>query len=154
MAIQAENVSKVNVKLPSDGGGNGNGNGNQTTQPSIIPSGSIYRKKGNNLEQLDNAVVLDFGAKGQYAAFNVPNKNGKGTHVEYAILGKDQFGRSIYETVTTRTDIESRLRKENYDPKTLENVAKKNPVYKINAVQRNYDVGEIKYYGEGTNVFQ
>lgn len=35
------------------------------------------RKNGNDLEQLDNAVVLDFGAKGQYAAFKVPNNNDK-----------------------------------------------------------------------------
>ena len=157
MAIQAENVSKVNVKLPS-GGGNGSGNGNQTTQPSIIPSGSIYRKKGNDLEQLDNAVVLDFGAKGQYAAFKVPNNNDKtgksGYHVEYAILGKDQFGRSIYEKITQKTDIESRLQNLNFDPKSLENAAKKNPVYKTKLLEKKSDVGEIKYYGAASDPFQ
>lgn len=34
MAIQAENASKVNVKLPSGGGNGENDNGNQPTQPS------------------------------------------------------------------------------------------------------------------------
>lgn len=157
MAIQAENASKVNVKLPS-GGGNGNGNGNQTTQPSIIPSGSIYRKNGNDLEQLDNAVVLDFGAKGQYAAFKVPNNNDKtgksGYHVEYAILGKDQFGRSIYEKITQKTDIESRLKNQKFDPKILENRAKANPTYKVKLLEKNTDVGQIKYYGEASDPFQ
>ena len=160
MAIQAENVSKVNVKLPSSvGNGNGNGNGNQTTQPSIIPSGSIYKKNGNNLEQLDNAVVLDFGAKGQYAAFKVPNakkdKNGKrGYHVEYAILGKDQFGRSIYEKITQKTDIESRLQNLNFDPKSLENAAFRNNTYKTKLLEKKSDVGEIKYYGAASDPFQ
>ena len=153
MAIQAENASKVNVKLPS-GGGNGNGNGNQTTQPSIIPNGTVLRKVGNNVAQVNNAVVLDFGAKGQFAAFNVPNKNGKGTHVEYAILGKDQFGRSIYEKVTQKTDIESRLKNQKFDPKILENRAKANPTYKVKLLEKNTDVGQIKYYGEASDPFQ
>ena len=158
MAIQAENASKVNVKLPS-GGGNGSGNGNQTTQPSIIQSGSIYRKKGNNLEQIDNAAVLDFGAKGQFAAIKVPNskkdKNGKrGYHVEYAILGKDQFGRSVYEEITQKTDVTTRLQNLNYDPAALEKSALKNEQYKVKLLNSKKDVGEIKYYGAASDPFQ
>ena len=156
LTIKAPNVQLTDVARPTTINID---NGEKLITPSIIQSGSIYRKKGNNLEQIDNAAVLDFGAKGQFAAIKVPNskkdKNGKlGYHVEYAILGKDQFGRSIYEEITQKTDVTTRLQNLKYDPAALEKAALKNEQYKVKLLNSKKDVGEIKYYGAASDPFQ
>ena len=156
LTIKAPNVQLTDVARPTTINID---NGEKLITPSIIQSGSIYRKKGNNLEQIDNAAVLDFGAKGQFAAIKVPNskkdKNGKrGYHVEYAILGKDQFGRSVYEEITQKTDVTTRLQNLNYDPAALEKSALKNEQYKVKLLNSKKDVGEIKYYGAASDPFQ
>ena len=156
LTIKAPDSRKVDVARPTTINID---NGEKLITPSIIQSGSIYRKKGNNLEQIDNAAVLDFGAKGQFAAIKVPNskkdKNGKrGYHVEYAILGKDQFGRSVYEEITQKTDVTTRLQNLKYDPAVLEKAALKNEQYKVKLLNSKKDVGEIKYYGAASDPFQ
>ena len=156
LTIKAPNVQLTDVARPTTINID---NGEKLITPSIIQSGSIYRKKGNNLEQIDNAAVLDFGAKGQFAAIKVPNskkdKNGKrGYHVEYAILGKDQFGRSVYEEITQKTDVTTRLQNLKYDPAVLEKAALKNEQYKVKLLNSKKDVGEIKYYGAASDPFQ
>lgn len=84
---------------------------------SFIEGGVISRKseQGNNL-QYDNGMVINLKNKEYIAGFKFPNKDGKGHHVRYAILGTDESGRQAFEKWATNSDVKSRMVGYGIDP--------------------------------------
>ena len=101
--------------------------------------------EGGTIE-VKNSVVVDLKDKGQIMGIKVPNKNNKGFHIEYAILGKDKYGRSAYERITQKSDAEARLKSQKLDPDFFKNLVMKQNAAQYTAKNKKDDIGTIKYY--------
>ena len=60
----------------------------------------------------------------------------------------------MYEEITQKTDVTTRLQNLKYDPTVLGKAALKNEQYKVKLLNSKKDVGEIKYYGAASDPFQ
>jgi uncharacterized protein YuzE len=142
--------NRVDVNLPSSSSGSGGSSGGKNYE--ILTGGNVVRKmeKGGTIE-VKNAVVVDLKDKGQIMGIKVPNKNNKGFHIEYAILGKDKFGRSAYERITQKSDAVARLISQKLDPNLFESLVMKQNAAQYTAKNKKDDIGTIKYYNASTS---
>ena len=101
--------------------------------------------------EVKNAVVVDLKDKGQIMGIKVPNKDKKGYHIEYAILGKDKFGRSAYERLTQKSDAVARLKSQNLDPNLFESLVMKQNEAEYTAKDKKDSIRTIKYYNASTS---
>lgn len=136
--------NRVDINLPSSNGSGGNSSGSSKYE--ILTGGNVVRKMGSGTVVVKNAVVVDLKDKGQIMGIKVPNKYKKGYHIEYAILGKDKFGRSAYERITQKSDAVAKLISQKVDPKLFENLIMKQNVAQYTAINEKDDIGTIKYY--------
>lgn len=136
--------NRVDINLPSSSGSGGNGSGSSKYE--ILTGGNVVRKVGSGTVEVKNAVVVDLKDKGQIMGIKVPNKDKKGYHIEYAILGKDKFGRSVYERITQKSDAEAKLKSQKLDPNLFENLVMKQNAAQYTSRKENDDIGTIKYY--------
>ena len=136
------NVTDIN--LPSSSGGSGGSSGGKNYE--ILTGGNVVRKMADGTVEVKNAVVVDLKDKGQIMGIKVPNKDKKGYHIEYAILGKDKFGRSAYERITQKSDAVARLISQKLDPNLFESLVMKQNVAQYTAITENDDIGTINYY--------
>ena len=136
---------RLDVNLPSSSGSGGGSSGGKNYE--ILTSGNVVRKmpEGGTIE-VKNAVVVDLKDKGQIMGIKVPNKDKKGFHIEYAILGKDKYGRSAYERITQKSDAEARLISQKLDPDFFKNLVMKQNAAQYTAKNKKDDIGTIKYY--------
>ena len=137
--------NRVDVNLPSREGSSGGSSGGKNYE--ILTGGNVVRKmpEGGTIE-VKNAVVVDLKDKGQIMGIKVPNKDKKGFHIEYAILGKDKYGRSAYERITQKSDAEARLISQKLDPDFFKNLVMKQNAAQYTAKNKKDDIGTIKYY--------
>ena len=136
--------NRVDVNLPSGSGSGGNSSGSSKYE--ILTGGNVVRKVGSGTVEVKNAVVVDLKDKGQIMGIKVPNKDKKGYHIEYAILGKDKFGRSVYERITQKSDAEAKLKSQKLDPNLFENLVMKQNAAQYTSRKEDDDIGTIKYY--------
>ena len=139
---------RLDVNLPSSSGSSGSSGGSSGGKNyEILTGGNVVRKmpEGGTIE-VKNAVVVDLKDKGQIMGIKVPNKNNKGFHIEYAILGKDKYGRSAYERITQKSDAEARLISQKIDPDFFKNLVMKQNAAQYTAKNKKDDIGTIKYY--------
>ena len=106
--------------------------------------------EGGTIE-VKNAVVVDLKDKGQIMGIKVPNKDKKGYHIEYAILGKDKFGRSAYERLTQKSDAVARLMSQKLDPNLFESLVMKQNEAEYTAKDKKNNIGTIKYYNASSS---
>ena len=141
---------RVNVNLPSSNGSSGGSSGGKNYE--ILTGGNVVRKmpEGGTIE-VKNAVVVDLKDKGQIMGIKVPNKDKKGYHIEYAILGKDKFGRSAYERLTQKSDAVARLISQKVDPNLFESLVMKQNEAEYTAKDKKNNIGTIKYYNASTS---
>ena len=136
--------NRVDVNLPSREGSSGGSSGGKNYE--ILTGGNVVRKMGEGTVEVKNAVVVDLKDKGQIMGIKVPNKDKKGFHIEYAILGKDKYGRSAYERITQKSDAEARLISQKLDPDFFKNLVMKQNAAQYTAKNKKDDIGTIKYY--------
>ena len=134
---------RLDVNLPSSSGSSGSSGGKNYE---ILTGGNVVRKMPDGTVEVKNAVVVDLKDKGQIMGIKVPNKNNKGFHIEYAILGKDKYGRSAYERITQKSDAEARLISQKLDPDFFKNLVMKQNAAQYTAKNKKDDIGTIKYY--------
>ena len=135
------NVTDIN--LPSSSGG-GSSSGGKNYE--ILTGGNVVRKMADGTVEVKNSVVVDLKDKGQIMGIKVPNKNNKGFHIEYAILGKDKFGRSAYERLTQKSDAVARLMSQKLDPNLFESLVMKQNAAQYTSRKKDDDIGTINYY--------
>lgn len=135
---------RVDVNLPSSSGGSGGSSGGKNYE--ILTGGNVVRKMGGGTVEVKNAVVVDLKDKGQIMGIKVPNKDKKGYHIEYAILGKDKFGRSAYERITQKSDAVAKLISQKLDPNLFESLVMKQNAAQYTAIKESDDIGTINYY--------
>jgi hypothetical protein len=135
---------RVDINLPSSSGGSGGSSVGKNYE--ILTGGNVVRKMGGGTVEVKNAVVVDLKDKGQIMGIKVPNKDKKGYHIEYAILGKDKFGRSAYERITQKSDAVAKLISQKLDPNLFENLVMKQNAAQYTAIKEADDIGTIKYY--------
>ena len=140
------NVTDVN--LPSSSGSGGSSGGKNYE---ILTGGNVVRKMSDGTVEVKNSVVVDLKDKGQIMGIKVPNKNNKGFHIEYAILGKDKFGRSAYERITQKSDAVAKLISQKLDPNLFESLVMKQNAAQYTAIKEKDDIGTIKYYNASTS---
>ena len=63
-----------------------------------------------------------------------------------AILGKDKFGRSVYERLTQKSDAEAKLKSHKLDPNLFENLVMKQNEAQYTSRKEDDDIGTINYY--------
>ena len=136
--------NRVDVNLPSREGSSGGSSSGKNYE--ILTGGNVVRKMADGTVEVKNSVVVDLKDKGQIMGIKVPNKNNKGFHIEYAILGKDKFGRSAYERITQKSDAEARLKSQKLDPDFFKNLVMKQNAAQYTAKNKKDDIGTIKYY--------
>ena len=148
--VKTNESNRVDVNLPSSSGGSGGSSGGKNYE--ILTGGNVVRKmpEGGTIE-VKNSVVVDLKDKGQIMGIKVPNKNNKGFHIEYAILGKDKYGRSAYERTTQKSDAVARLISQNLDPDFFKNLVMKQNAAQYTAKNKKDDIGTIKYYNASTS---
>lgn len=141
---------RVDVSLQSNNASSGNSSGSSKYE--ILTGGNVVRKmpEGGTIE-VKNAVVVDLKDKGQIMGIKVPNKDKKGYHIEYAILGKDKFGRSAYERLTQKSDAVARLMSQKLDPNLFESLVMKQNEAEYTAKDKKNSIGTIKYYNASTS---
>ena len=129
---------------------NGSSSGGKNYE--ILTGGNVVRKmpEGGTIE-VKNAVVVDLKDKGQIMGIKVPNKDKKGYHIEYAILGKDKFGRSAYERLTQKSDAVARLMSQKLDPNLFESLVMKQNEAEYTAKDKKNNIGTIKYYNASSS---
>ena len=128
-----------------------NGSSSDGKKYEILTGGNVVRKVGSGTVEVKNAVVVDLKDKGQIMGIKVPNKDKKGYHIEYAILGKDKFGRSVYERITQKSDAEAKLKSQKLDPNLFENLVMKQNEAQYTSRKEDDDIGTIKYYNALTS---
>lgn len=77
--------------------------------PRIIKASSDGRTQDGDAEVYIGGININIDKKEPVLAYKTPNKNGKGYHVEVAVIGKDEDGRAAFKTITTKSDIAIRL---------------------------------------------
>lgn len=128
----------------SSGSGGGSGGNNKVAISNV--DGSIYRSvNGGNLEY-NNGTLINLNNKEYIYGAKFLNKDGKGYHTRYAILGKDDKGRLGFEEWTSRGDIATRLRGYNYDPNMIEKVILNGDKAQFKN-SKNGLSGQLKYTG-------
>ena len=141
--------NRVDVNLPSSSSGSGGSSGGKNYE--ILTGGNVVRKMSDGTVEVKNSVVVDLKDKGQIMGIKVPNKNNKGFHIEYAILGKDKYGRSAYERITQKSDAEARLISQKLDPDFFESLVMKQNAAQYTARKKDDDIGTINYYKASSN---
>lgn len=119
-----------NIKLRQDIANNNkpksSGSGSSSSDNKVAISnvdGGIMRIDGKGKGQLyNNGTLINLNNKEYIAGFKVKNKDGKGYHSQYAILGRDEQGRFGFKELATRGDVAIRLRGYNYDPAYVDNI--------------------------------
>lgn len=134
---------RLDVNLPSSSGSGGSSGGKNYE---ILTGGNVVRKMPDGTVEVKNSVVVDLKDKGQIMGIKVPNKNNKGFHIEYAILGKDKFGRSAYERITQKSDAVAKLISQKLDPDYFNSLVMKQNAAQYTAIKKADDIGTIKYY--------
>lgn len=134
-----------NNRPKSSGGGSGIGK-EKAPAFSFVEGGTVLQKLNqNSTMEVGNATIVNLGNKEYIAGYKVPNKNGKGFHTEYAIIGSDEYGRQAFEKMTTRSDAFKRMTGYNLDPIIVESkILSGNTVTNKN-FNKNNKIGVIKY---------
>lgn len=117
---------------------------------SITTAGTVTRKyndgkKGESTVDYGNGVVINMKNKEFVVGYKVPNKDGKGYHNEYFIMGNDEKGRQTIESVAQKADVFSKFQGYGIDPLAIDRaVSASEPVVKTN-VKKGNKVGTVKY---------
>lgn len=112
----------------------------------IIDGGNITRKRGEGTYDLTDTSVIAMKGGKSIVGYNVPNKNGKGVHQEYAILGKDEYGRSVFEHPMQKSDAFAQIRAAGIDPLIFQTSVQSKQVSKKVNPRQKHNLGVIKYH--------